>query len=137
MPHDPFLGDRVFVYGTLRRGFVNNAATVAFRAGASFVAEGRLPGALYSTGWYPALVEDGSGAEVRGEVWELATPGLMHVLDDYEGLFEEGPPEYRRLRRAVRTDAGPVEAWTYVYLHPVDPLQRIRSGDWADAFNPV
>ncbi len=136
MSGDPFLHDRVFVYGTLRRGFINNEATLAFRNGATFLCAGWVAGGLYSVGWYPALIE-GELGEVSGEVWELTSPGLMEVLDDYEGLFDEGPPEYARERRRVRTGAGSVEAWAYVYLHEVDPLQRIRSGDWADAFNPV
>ncbi len=136
MTGDPFLHDRVFVYGTLRRGFINNEATVAFRGGATFVSDGWIAGALYSVGWYPALIE-GQPGEVRGEVWELTSPGLMQVLDEYEGLFDEGPPEYLRLRRQVRTPAGPVKSWAYIYAYRVDPLQRIHSGDWADAFNAV
>ena len=134
MPTDPHLGDRVFVYGTLRRGFINNEATLAFRNGATFLCEGTLPGALYSVGWYPALIE-GEPGEVRGEVWELSTPGLMDVLDEYEGLTDDGPPEYIRERRQVRTDRGPIEAWAYIYVHEIDRHQIIRSGDWAEAFN--
>lgn len=134
MSTDPYLGDKVFVYGTLRRGFINNEATLAFRNGATFLCDGTVPGALYSVGWYPALVEGMLGA-VRGEVWELSTPGLMDVLDDYEGLTDEGPPEYTRERRQIRTATGPVEAWAYVYAHEIGSLHRIRSGDWAEAFN--
>lgn len=134
MKSDPFLGHRVFVYGTLRRGFINNEATVAFRNGATFVAAGRVPGALYSVGWYPALVE-GRPGEVHGEVWELSSPGLMRVLDEYEGLFDDGPPEYRREARTVATDHGPMEAWAYIYAFEVDEQQIIPTGDWADAFN--
>ena len=89
MTDDAFAGDRVFVYGTLRRDLADNAVTRAFRAGARFVADGWLPGALYAVGWYPALVETGPG-HVRGEVWELTAPGLLRVLDEYEGLFAEG-----------------------------------------------
>ena len=131
---DPFFGHRVFVYGTLRRGFVNNDATLAFRQGATFLNAGRLPGALYSVGWYPALIE-GRPGQVHGEIWELSSPGLMHLLDEYEGLFDDGPPEYRREIRYVETDAGKVEAWAYIYAHPVDERQLIPTGDWADAFN--
>lgn len=134
MKRDPFLGHRVFVYGTLRRGFVNNKATLAFRNRATFIAEGRVPGAMYSVGWYPALVE-GRPGEVHGEVWELSTPGMMHVLDEYEGLLGDGPAEYRREIRAVETDQGRIDAWVYVYAHEVDEQQFIPSGDWADAFN--
>ncbi|WP_124111399.1 gamma-glutamylcyclotransferase [Palleronia sp. THAF1] len=134
MKTDPFIGDRVFVYGTLRRGFINNDATLAFREGASFIAEGTLPGGLYSVGWYPALIE-GEEGRVHGEVWKITQPGIMHILDDYEGLFDDGPPEYQRARRMVETAQGRIEAWAYIYLYEVDPMQRLPKGDWADAFN--
>ena len=134
MTTDPYLGHRVFVYGTLRRGFINNDATLAFRGGATFLTTGTLAGGLYSVGWYPALIE-GEEGRVTGEVWELTTPGLMHVLDDYEGLFDDGPPEYERALRRIETPDGPLEAWAYLYLHPVDPMQRIPTGDWSAAFD--
>ncbi|TDL76243.1 gamma-glutamylcyclotransferase [Palleronia sediminis] len=134
VPADPFVGDRVFVYGTLRRGFINNEATIAFRDGARFLSMGTVPGALYSVGWYPALIEGGAG-RVTGELWELATPGLMAVLDEYEGVGCDNPPEYTRERRHVQTEAGPVEAWVYIYIDEVEPLQLIPGGDWAAAFN--
>ncbi|PZX19630.1 gamma-glutamylcyclotransferase (GGCT)/AIG2-like uncharacterized protein YtfP [Palleronia aestuarii] len=130
---DPFVGDHVFVYGTLRRGFINNEATIAFRAGASFVSMGTLTGTMYHTGWYPAWVEDGPGC-VTGEVWRIEEKGIMHLLDDYEGLFDDDPDEYERVRRTVETEHGPIEAWAYLYTDRVDPAQLIASGDWADAF---
>ncbi|WOI56412.1 gamma-glutamylcyclotransferase family protein [Palleronia sp. LCG004] len=132
MAGDGYIGDLVFVYGTLRRGFINNEATLAFRGGAEFIAEGWVPGLLYSTGWYPALIEEGPGS-VKGEVWRLTTTGVMAILDDYEGLMDE-PAEYERVRREVQTDQGPMEAWLYLYIDRVDPVQLIPSGDWADAF---
>ncbi|SPJ23609.1 gamma-glutamylcyclotransferase family protein [Palleronia abyssalis] len=134
MENDPFIGHRVFVYGTLRRGFVNNEATLAFRNGATFLSEGRVPGTMYSVGWYPALIEDGDG-HVTGEVWEISEPGIMHLLDEYEGLFDEGPPEYQRAIRAVDTPTGPIDAWVYIYAHEVNPMHLIPTGNWADAFN--
>ena len=134
MSTDPFLGDRVFVYGTLRRGFINNDATLAFRDGATFLTKGTLPGGLYSVGWYPALIE-GEDGRVHGEVWQITRPGIMHILDDYEGLFDDGPPEYKRVPRTIDTPEGRIEAWAYIYLYEVDPMQRMPSGDWADAFD--
>ena len=128
MTTDPHIGDRVFVYGTLRRGFINNDATLAFRDGATFITEGTLAGALYSVGWYPALIE-GEEGEVHGEVWQITAPGIMHILDDYEGLFDDGPPEYKRARRMISTPNGQVEAWgRRCCLRPARLLRlRLRS----------
>lgn len=134
---DSFIGARVFVYGTLRAGFVNNPATIAFRSGATFLARGQLPGALYSVGWYPALIE-GEPGHVTGEVWEITARGTMAVLDEYEGVHPDpalDDGEYERVRRVVETELGPIEAWVYLYREAVDPRQIIPSGDWSDAFN--
>lgn len=137
MAGDSLEADRVFVYGTLRRGLADNATARAFRASATFLCDGWLPGALHAVEWYPALTEAARNeGEVRGEIWELAAPGLMNVLDAYEGLFDPGPPLYRRRRRTVRTDGGPVVAWVYVYARAVTGLRRIESGDWADVVRP-
>lgn len=130
---DPHIGAHVFVYGTLRSGFINNEATIAFRGGARLVAEGWLPGAMYTTGWYPAMIEGREG-RVHGEVWQIEAPGIMDVLDDYEGLFDPDPREYDRVRRKVITPRGEIEAWVYLFLRPVNESQKIPSGDWADAF---
>ncbi len=127
-----YIGDLVFVYGTLRRGFINNEATIAFRSGAEFISEGWVPGLLYSTGWYPALIEEGPGS-VKGEIWRITTTGVMDILDDYEGLLDE-PAEYERVLRRIQTETGEMTAWLYLYLDDVDPSQLIPSGDWADAF---
>lgn len=131
---DPHLGAHVFVYGTLRSGFINNEATIAFRGGARLVTTGWLPGAMYSTGWYPAMVEGREQGRVHGEVWRIEAPGIMDVLDDYEGLLDPDPREYDRVRRKITTPEGEVEAWVYLFLRPVNEAQRIPSGDWADAF---
>lgn len=132
---DPHVGAHVFVYGTLRSGFIDNEATLAFRTGARFVSDGWAAGAMYSTGWYPALVEGREG-RVHGEIWQIEAPGLMDALDDYEGLSGPDPREYDRVRRRIATPRGAVEAWVYVFLRPVDESRRILSGDWADASRP-
>ena len=131
---DPFVGDHVFVYGTLRRGFIDNEAILAFREGGTFIAMGTLPGAMYQAGWYPAWIE-GPPGRITGEVWRLDQPGLMHLLDDYEGLFAEEPREYERVRRTITIDDGGIEAWAYLSTERADPAQLIASGDWADAFS--
>jgi gamma-glutamylaminecyclotransferase len=81
---------RLFVYGTLKRGFRN----VGLMAGQTYV--GPVVTApryrLYDLGDHPGLVEDGNGRAVRGEVWEVTAEGLARV-DEFEAS-DEG--EFRR-----------------------------------------
>ncbi|WP_242129030.1 gamma-glutamylcyclotransferase family protein [Sphingobium sp. Sx8-8] len=121
----------LFVYGTLRPGFDGPMADwlkgVASPAGGA-VARGRL----YRAGAYPVFVPGGSG-KVRGDLFALPdADAILTVLDKHEECaahFSE-PHEYRRELLTVQGDAGPVEAWTYIYNWEVGTLPPIEGGDF-------
>ena len=125
MQSDPQL---VFVYGTLRRGGSND-----FRmAGAEFISPGTIMGRMYRIDWYPGLVLDGSGDEIRGEVYSVG-PDLLADLDMFEGLSagEIEGSEYRRVRTTVvQQDSMTLTAWVWEWLGMTDESQRISDGDW-------
>ena len=113
--------ERVFVYGTLRRGGSNH-----FRmANAEFVTTATLHGRLYRIDWYPALVLDPAGDEIQGEVFDVP-PEQMAELDAFEekwaGKYASIAPAWRRawqevipffgldpaIRKIIHTTNGPV-----------------------------
>ncbi len=106
--------DRVFVYGTLRRGGRYHHLVAPY---VREVTEGWVPGALVDLGDYPGWVP-GRG-RVRGEVFRLhpVEPALA-ALDELEDYHGPGHPEnlYERVEVEVRTPDGPVRAWAYRYL---------------------
>jgi gamma-glutamylcyclotransferase (GGCT)/AIG2-like uncharacterized protein YtfP len=118
----------VFVYGTLRRGGSNH-----FRmAGAEFVADGSITGRLYRIDWYPGIVLDPAGDEIRGEVYQVG-PEQLAALDAFEGVSagEIEGSEYRRVRTDVmQKDSRILSAWVWEWLGAVDESQRITDGDW-------
>lgn len=118
----------VFVYGTLRRGGSNH-----FRlAGAEFVAAGTVTGRLYRIDWYPGLVIDTAGSEIRGEVYAVDSEQLS-ALDAFEGLSagEIEGSEYRRIQTSVMLqDSQTITAWVWEWLGNVDESLRIADGDW-------
>ena len=127
----------VFVYGTLRRGGSN-----AFRMeGAEFVGEGFVRGELYAISWYPGLVLDDHGGEVKGDVFRVGSD-LLRALDDFEGLSagEIEGSEYRRLEARLFLDGVAtgeiVRGWVYEWIGPVADEMRINSGDWMEFENP-
>ena len=123
--------DRLFVYGTLMRGFDHPMAKLLSRS-AEFIGEARCQGRLYLVKHYPGLVlSDDANDAVFGELFRLRTPQASLVtFDDYEGCCPDvASPQYLRQMLPVRLDNGTIsKAWTYVFNRPVAKLNRITSG---------
>jgi gamma-glutamylcyclotransferase (GGCT)/AIG2-like uncharacterized protein YtfP len=124
--------DRLFVYGTLMRGFDHPMAQLLSRS-ADFIGEARCRGRLYLIKHYPGLVLSDDPAEtVFGELYRLRQPeALLREFDMYEACGEgfKEPTEYIRRMLPVTSGEGAVgEAWTYIYNWPVTGLPRIASG---------
>lgn len=111
---------RLFVYGSLKRGFVHHEKL----AGASFVYEVQTaPGySLYLYQGYPALVKDGAGV-VSGELFYV-TSGMLPALD----TFEDVPDLYQRAE-LVTSDGG--SAFAYLMSREkVSDCPCMSSGQW-------
>lgn len=128
--------DRVFVYGTLMRGF-DHPMSKLLSAGADFLGPASCRGRLYRVAHYPGLLHSDDAAEmVHGELYRLRdVTKLMAVLDDYESIGPgfEAPTLYLRETVSVTLADGSVqEAWTYIYNRPVDEVKRIKSGKFLE-----
>ena len=126
------ISDRLFVYGTLMRGFDHPMAQLLSRS-ADFVGEAQCRGRLHLVKHYPGLaLSDDAADVVFGELYRLRAPDeLLREFDMYEACGEgfAEPTEYVRRMLAVTGDDGTVsEAWTYIYNWPVAHLPRIASG---------
>jgi len=126
------ISNRLFVYGTLMRGFDHPMAQLLSRS-ADFIGEARCQGRLYLVKHYPGLVLSGDSADVVfGELYRLRAPGeLLREFDMYEACGEgfAEPTEYVRQMLPVTSEGRSVdEAWTYLYNWPVAHLPRIVSG---------
>jgi gamma-glutamylcyclotransferase (GGCT)/AIG2-like uncharacterized protein YtfP len=116
---------RLFVYGTLKRGFAHPWSRRLW-AEAVFQGPATIPGRLYDFGPYPALVETGRKEEVvHGEVAALRRPGLLQDLDAYEG------PQFARVLRSVRLEDGvALDSWVYVFRGPLGRARLVAGGRW-------
>ena len=138
------ISDRLFVYGTLMRGYVHPMAKL-LSANADFLGEASCRGRLYMVKHYPGLVLSNAPDEiVHGELYRLReVDAMLREFDMYEACGEgfAQPTEYRRTTLKVAlTDGGAggmsnatstgswIEAWTYLYNWPVDGLPRISAG---------
>ena len=112
------VSEKVFVYGTLRKGASNNWRMEE----ADFLGEARVRGDLWKVDWYPGVILSGKGA-VLGEVWEVSDE-ILKELDEFEGS------EYRRVK--VMAEGGANEVWIYEWLGDPEGLTKVESGDWLE-----
>lgn len=108
--------DRVFVYGSLRKGASNHWRVES----ATFVRDQTITGTLLVIDWYPGLILYGE-TEVKGEVYEVS-PELLKELDHFEGIVQSG--EYQR----VMID----EMWIYEWQNGSEGYEVVSSGDWLE-----
>lgn len=132
---------QVFVYGTLRRGYVNYERVLAGLTTAEESAQ--IAGAtLYDAGGFPFVVLDPSkpGSVVVGDLMTIDPArydDVLHELDVLEGYYplDEGNL-YERLAAKVRIGTRFVTAWIYaagpgVGHKDFSPEDIIPGGDWA------
>lgn len=107
--------NRIFVYGSLKRGGSNHALL----QGQSFLGTARTAAGfrLFDLGDYPGMVAwPGDTTGVEGEVWAVDAAGLAR-LDQLEGTAEG---LYRRAPVALLAPFAGQTVETYFYLHPID-----------------
>lgn len=111
---------RLFVYGTLMRGFPLHHL---MQGRARFVGGGAVRGRLFDLGAYPAAVREADGL-VSGEVYEILDAALWRTLDSAEG------PQYHRGEVDVRmADGSERAAFLYWYRGPLRGVP-IPGGDY-------
>ncbi len=124
---------RLFVYGTLMRGYPHPMADELARHAAY---EGRaiFRGRLYLVKTYPGIVASADEADVvHGDVYALRDAAYLQTLDRYEGCSPDDaqPHQYRRVVQQVLLGSAAVEAWVYLYNWPVEKLTRIAFGNFS------
>lgn len=132
--------DWLVVYGSLMRGLSAPEGPLepdlldrlGVGAGLRRVGPCRVGGALFDLGPYPALRRAPGGAgSVCGELHAILDPGVLAVLDEFEGYEPRNTAgsDYLRERVDLLAPTG-VRAWLYVYNHEPNTNLLIASGDW-------
>ncbi len=124
----------LFVYGTLRDGFDNEARRLLLKH-ADFIREGTFRGKLFLVNDYPGAVNSEDDRDiVHGEVYRLNNSRpLLAGLNEYEGCSGSypQPTEYTREEAMIRlAGKAAVRAWVYIYNRHTKGLYEIVSGDF-------
>lgn len=125
---------RLFVYGTLRRGFSSHEMLRTLRA--RFLAKGHVHGKLYDLGDYPGAVSSERDADqVVGEVYVLTNPArAFSVLDRFEA-YDAGNLALSLFERKETTvtlaGSEHVQSWIYWLRKSRWLVRPVPSGDYA------
>lgn len=126
---------QLFVYGSLRKGFLHPAYEYISRY-FDFVSDARVKGLLYDMGDYPAAVPTEGDATIVGELYAIRETDefdwAMAQLDDYEGIHpeENEPALYRRdMATVILPEGNTTQAWIYWFDGDVSGRPQVESGD--------
>ena len=100
---------KLFVYGTLKRGFSRSAALQGERFLGPAQTQPRYR--MYNVGNFPGLVEAPDGLCIEGELWDVS-PECFKRLDEIEGV---GLGLYKRAKVSLTVPHDRDEAETYLY----------------------
>jgi len=124
---------KVFVYGTLRAGEINDINEAAARhdiAEPMLVGRATVRGHLFDFGAYPGLLPDEAGPPVCGDVYEIA-PELIAVLDEIEEVYPGVEGLFIAREVTVNVNGAAMACRFYpVTKKAVQGLPQIRTGDW-------
>ena len=113
----------VFVYGTLRKGEVNDYLLNSASYLGHHTTEPHYK--MVSLGSYPGVVKQGR-TRIEGEVYDVDAE-TMTALDRLEGY----PSDYTR--ELIATPWG--RAWIYLYRGSLRDRAQIASGVWRETIN--
>lgn len=122
----PLLMQRIFIYGTLKRGLSNSH----YMTGQSYVGEARTKPVyrLMNLGDYPGMIPaDCNGLSIRGEVWDVDAE-CRKRLDVLEGI-EEGM--YELVPAQLLTPFDDQSIMTYLYRWPTGGCQEVGE-EWVE-----
>ena len=132
---------RIFVYGSLRRGF-NSPAYSYISQYFDLIGNGTIAGCLHDLGDIAAAVpRTNCERRIVGELYEIRNPDefgwAIAQLDDYEGVnpsYDEERHYYRAVTPVLLEDGSEHEAWIYWYAHGVENFPIVESGDVLEYF---
>lgn len=110
----------LFVYGTLKTGFINNSVLEGMFVSAAKT----LPYyRMYDYGQFPVLKKDKFGVEIDGELWLVRN---LEALDEFESNLY--------CRELILLDKPSVFAYAYLFNYAVDGLMDCGS-NWQKELN--
>jgi len=125
---------KLFVYGTLRRGFTLHG--LLRKSGVRFAGKGRIRARLFDLGDYPGALPARKRTDfVEGELYRLTSPSAqLSILDEVEEFDPKRPRAslFRRRLIEVRLENGQRQtAWAYFFNRSPQKGKLLSHGDYS------
>lgn len=120
---------KVFVYGSLRRGFGNHRL-LNESPYTEFVGQDSINGSLYDCGFFPYFIKNDKEPPVIGEVYEVDI-NTLGALDRLEG-YSKGRENYNMYNRKTATTSNGIEVFYYEGGRHFKECNypKVDCGDW-------
>ena len=125
---------KIFVYGSLRSGFRNQAYEYLTRY-FKYSGEALVKGKFFDAGSHPVALPTEDEHFILGELYSMHSEDefswAFEQLDDYEGLHVEAgeTPLYRRNLVEIFQNGETQTAWIYWYNKSIEGMPEIETGD--------
>lgn len=117
---------KLFVYGTLKKGFSNHYLLEDCTPIHDKVCLGGYK--MYSLGGFPCIKEAETTDVVEGEVYDVPS-GRWPILDRLEGV----PHMYHRKSENIMFEQDSEEVEVYVWSRDVEGLPLVQDGVWSNS----
>ena len=118
---------KLFVYGTLKRGFGNHAVL----RGAEFIGKASLQGfEMYSLGGFPGIIPVTGFSWVEGELYEVSDFLHLDRLEGYNPETKRGMYLREEVSVVPENSEEPVACEVYVWNREVIGRTLITDGVW-------
>lgn len=126
--------DKLFVYGTLRRGFTLHG--LLRKSGVRYAGKGKIRARLFDLGDYPGALPTRKPTDfVEGEMYKLTSPSKqLTILDEIEEFDPKRPRAslFRRRLIEVHLNNGQKQkAWAYFFNHSPRKGRLLPHGDYS------
>jgi gamma-glutamylcyclotransferase (GGCT)/AIG2-like uncharacterized protein YtfP len=126
--------NKLFVYGTLRRGFTLHGLLA--KSGVRFAGNGRIRARLFDLGDYPGALPARKRTDfVEGELYKLSSPSKqLPILDEVEEFDPKRPRAslFRRRLVQVHLENGLRQtAWAYFFNRTAQKGKLLPHGDYS------
>ena len=126
----------IFVYGTLKPGFINKYSDILAN-NSVVLGNGTISGKLYLIKYhdneeFPAAVKDGSNL-IHGVVLKITDLNIISIIDEYESYYPKNEKDSLFLRKPEEIqlyDGNSINAWVYWYNKIIINEELIKDGNY-------
>ena len=123
---DDDLEINLFIYGSLKRGFINDNILTKAKYISKAVTVRKFAMYKSNNGDYPYLIKNKPLTNIRGELYVVKRKDILARID----AFEDSPEYYTREAINIETRSDKKRAYTYFYTNLKEHKSKVAIEEW-------